>query len=182
MIWSAFLFVWSNLAFAGACAGLVAVWFIWPRFALVGVPVAVLIAVSAALGAFGWGELRYIDGRDAGAAVERAKWEKSFAILKLELENEKTKARNEIEKIRSDFVQSQKAKEAIKQEAAVSNARVIQSLLSDMTEPKTITCEKANEQIIIPACPNPYSVRVDPRIVRNLQTSRHQNGTGKNAD
>lgn len=95
MIWTTFLWVWSHLAFVSALAGLGVVWFIWPRFALVGVPVAVLIAVSAFLGAFGWGELRYLDGReDATAGIikeaEKAKREAETKLADLETEMRET--------------------------------------------------------------------------------------------
>ena len=175
------LWIWSNIAFVGALAGLVGVWFIWPRLALVGAPYAALIAVSAALGGFGWGELRYADGREAGGAVEAAKWQRSMDALKTSMQADLTKAESTIEKIRSDFRALPNEKEAVKQDAALDNARVIQSLVSSMPKARTITCEKANETIVIEACPSPYSVPVDPRIVRNLQRSRNQNGTGKNA-
>ncbi|MGB7335700.1 MAG: hypothetical protein WBD01_07915 [Salaquimonas sp.] len=177
-----FLWIWSNLAFVSAIAGLVALWWVWPRLALVGAPVALLIVVSALLGGFGWGEKRYIDGREAGASVERIKWEKSYELLKRDLENEKNMAADEIEQIRSQFVELQKEKEAIKQDAAVSNARIIQSIISSNPKDRVVICEKANEKIIIEACPNPYAVTVDPRNVRNLQRSRNQNGTGKGSN
>ena len=174
-----FLWAWSNIAFLGALAGLVGIWWLWPRLSSVGFPVAFLIAVSAVLGGFGWGELRYADGREAGGAVERAKWEKSFNKLKEDSARELKQANDTIETIRSNFVAVQAEKEAAKNEAAISNARILAIINNEPQPPRTIICEKANEQIAIPACPNPYSLRVDSRIVRNLQGSRNQNGTRK---
>ena len=173
------VWIWSNIAAVSALAGLAAVAWVWPRLALVGASYLILIAVSAALGGFGWGELRYSDGLDAGGAVERAKWEKSFNKLKEDSAKDLTAANEAIETIRSKFTAVQAEKEAAKNEAAISNARILAIINNEPQSPRTITCEKANEQIAIPACPNPYSLRVDSRIVRNLQGSRNQNGTGK---
>ncbi len=170
---------WSNIAFVGALAGLVALWWFWPRFARVGVPVAFLIASSAFAGGLGWGEKRYVDGRDAGAAVEAAKWQKSYDALKSKMESERKAATAKIEEIRIEFVKVQSEKEAAKQDAATSNARVLAIINNQPIKSRTITCEKANEKIIVQGCPSPYSLRLDPRIVRNLQRSRNQNGTGK---
>lgn len=63
------IWAWSNLAFVGALAGLVAVWwFLTPKT----LRAALLITVSAAIGGFGWGEKRYVAGReDAESAIRR---------------------------------------------------------------------------------------------------------------
>ena len=172
MIWTTFLWIWSHLAFVSALAGLGVVWFIWPRFALVGVPVAVLIAVSAVLGAFGWGELRYIDGRNSGASVERAKWEKSFALLQSDMEAEKSKASAALERIRANYVEELNSKRQLQDDLRASTAGYI-AVLGNEPE-QTITCEKANEKVVY-SCPNPYRVVADPRIVRNLKAGRGQN-------
>lgn len=169
---------WSNIAFVGSLAGLVALWWLWPRFDRVGVPVAFLIASSAFLGGFGWGEKRHVDGLDAGAAIERVKWEKSFKKLKDDMDAERIEATEKIEKIRTAFLKAETEKEAAKNAAAVSNARVLAIINSQPIQSKTITCEKANEKIVIPGCPNPYALPVDNRLLRNLQRSRNQNATG----
>jgi len=67
------LLIWANIATVAALAGLVALWWAWPRLSLAGLPIAALVASSAFLGALGWGEQRYIDGRDdATAAAQKA--------------------------------------------------------------------------------------------------------------
>ena len=151
---------------------------LWSNIAFVGAPIAVLIAVSAAFGAFGWGELRYIDGRDAGASVEAAKWKKSYDILKAAKDAEKVQADKLIEGLRSDFVRVQSEKEEIEQDAAVSNARILGVINARPQTPQTFVCEKANEKIVVAACPNPYKLQLDGGIVRNLQRSRNQKPTG----
>ena len=169
---------WSNIAFLGSIAGLVALYWFSPSKLLFPVLTAILIAASAIIGGFGWGEMRYSDGRDAGAAVEAAKWQKSYNILKAAKDAEKVQADKLIEGIRSDFVRVQSEKEEIEQDAAVSNARILGVINARPQTPQTFVCEKANEKIVVAACPNPYGLRLDGGIVRNLQRSRNQKPTG----
>ena len=101
MFWDWIIWIWSNIAFAASIGGLVALWWAWPRLSFAGVPVAALIAASAALGGLGWGELRYADGREDGAVVERVKWEKSFEKLQADKAKEKIEAEKALQIIQS---------------------------------------------------------------------------------
>lgn len=169
---------WAISAFIASIGACGAIYWYSPSKLQYPLLTAVLLLSGYALGGFGWGEMRYSDGRDAGAAVESAKWQKSYDILKAAKDAEKVQADKLIEGLRSDFVRVQSEKEEIEQDAAVSNARILGVINARPQTPQTFVCEKANEKIVVAACPNPYGLRLDGGIVRNLQRSRNQKPTG----
>lgn len=170
-----FLTIWSFVAVLGSLAALGAVWWLSPYRMNTPVRSAFLVALSAGIGAFGWGEARFADGRAAGVAAEAREWQRSFDALKADLETEKRTAEAELEKIRADFVAAKAIAAEAERESAIATARLLAEINAEPMQSTEITCEKADEKIIIPACPNPYSLRLDPRLLRSLKAARGQN-------
>lgn len=163
------LWIWAHIASLAALGGVVAAWWYWPDH----FPRLPLIALTAALSAFGWGEQRYLDGREAGASSEKAQWERSFKALEAEKATEKAKAEAELAKAAENAVLRARERDEAREEARILNARLIAELNAD-PEPETIQCEKANETVQCPRCRSCYRQRVDPRILRNIATGRGQ--------
>lgn len=163
------LSLWSNIAFIGCMVGIVAAWWYWPP----NLPRWTLVALTAFLSAFGWGELRYADGRESGAVVERAKWEQSFAKLQADKATEKAQAQQLLDKAAQEAQEAAQERDKAREAARLSNARLLAELGRDGPQ-TTITCEKANETVQCPVCRSCYRQRVDPRILRNLKAGRGQ--------
>ena len=163
------LWIWANIALLGCAAGIVAAWWYWPDH----FPRLPLIALTASLSAFGWGEQRYVDGREAGGEVERIKWERSFRQLEADMESEQRKADAELAKAAENAVLRARERDEAREDARIANARLIAELNAD-PEPETIQCEKANETVQCPRCRSCYRQRVDPRILRNIAAGRGQ--------
>lgn len=172
-IWTIVLWLWANAVSVGSLAALAALWWYWSRLAMAGVPVIALIVSSALLGGLGWGEQRYLDGREAGAAVERDEWERSFRHLQDEMKSDKRKAENKILEIAEYASRRNYERDQFREAARISNERLFQVLNQD---PKrtTMKCEKADEIVECPACRSCYPQRVDGRILRNIATARGQ--------
>lgn len=100
------LWLWSNIAFVGALAGLVALWWFHPRRMFTPVSLAFTIALAGALGGFGWGELRYADGRQSAfteADIERVKIERKLADLETDFRKRESALETQADEAKRDL-------------------------------------------------------------------------------
>ena len=95
-----FLWAWSNITFLAALAGLGALLWYLPGLIEAKVSERFLIVLAFVIGGFGWGELRYADGREDAQAGIIAKAEKAKREAESKLSELETEARETEKEIR----------------------------------------------------------------------------------
>lgn len=143
------------------------------RWLLITLPVPVWLIAGVLVAGGIWGEVRHWEGRNIGTIKERTAWETRFAKIEREKAAEKRAAESRLDEMASKVAEAEKSRDSAREASRIANLRLFAELASETT-PQTFTCEASNEKFTCPVCPSPYRMRVDPRVLRNLATSRGQ--------